>query len=226
MKENPNYEKKLNNLKAEENKNIILNKPNIQEDLNSMIYFFSYFKNNNKKMNDEWIELNEKCNNFSKGNIPEMKAILNELKKEGFYDYEQNIKEKNNCFILFNLFNYKKEAFDFLTQKNVEDIELFYDMLDNKESISEVIKKSDISDTINCVKFFKELKQLNEGFKGLINYIKLKLNDKNLLNSFKKYLDNYIYLIEFRENKPSKNFQEINSIIPNLVSFLIKTMKN
>ena len=122
MKENPNYEKKLNNLKVEENKNIILNKTNIQEDLNSMIYFFSYFKNNNKKMNDEWIELNEKYNNFSKGNIQEMKAILNELKKEGLYDYEQNIKEKNNCFILFNLFNYKKEAFDFLTQKNVEDI--------------------------------------------------------------------------------------------------------
>ena len=154
MKENQNYEKKLNNLKAEENKNIILNKPNIQEDLNSMIYFFSYFKNNNKKMNDEWIELNEKCNNFSKGNIQEMKAILYELKKEGLYDYEQNIKEKNNCFILFNLFHYKKEALDFLSSKKVEDIEPFYEIIDDKESITKVIKMSDITDTINCFEFF------------------------------------------------------------------------
>ena len=207
----------MNKLKDEEDIHIILNRRKILDDLKSMLNFFSYFKNNNKNIDNEWTKLNEKYNNFSKGNFQEMKAILNELKKEGLYDYEQNIKNKNsNCFILFNLFRNEKEALDFLTKKNVDDIELFFDIIDNEESVNEVIKMSDISDTINCVRYFQEIKKISGGFKDIINHINLKLNDKNILKSFRKYLDIYIDLTGFSENfnyNSPEIFQEINSII-------------
>ena len=218
MKKNLNKGNSLNKLKVEADDNIKLNKANIQNDFNSILYFLSYFKNNNEIMNNEWITWNKKFKNFSEGNIYEMKAILNELKKEGIYDYEENIKEKNNCFILFNKLNFQKEALDFLAEKKVEDIEIFYDIIDKIPSDFKTLKMLDIFNVADCVNFFQELKKINGGFKDIINHIKLKLSEKDLLSSFKDYLYIYPYLIELLNHKnllPIHFFQEINSIITN-----------
>ena len=69
-------------------------------DINSIIFFFKYFRTDDKK----WNKSSEKYENLSSRDFPEIKEILMELKRNGIYDY-QDRRECNEIFICL----YKKK---------------------------------------------------------------------------------------------------------------------
>ena len=113
-KEDKSIQNELSSLMSGEQQNedeitIMLNIKNFEKDLNAMFTFFSYFTNN-ENINRELEEWKEKCKDFSLAeDNSKMQKVLNELKKEGIYDYKQctNIDNKSNYIILFNLGRYE-----------------------------------------------------------------------------------------------------------------------
>ena len=217
-KEDKTIQNELSSLISGEQQNeeeimIILKCKDFEKDLNSLFDFFSYFKNNenvNKEL-EEWIE---KCKDFSKAedNL-KMKGVLDELKKEGIYDYKKNIETKSNYITLFNLFFEKGQALAFLDQHNAEDVKHLYDKIDPN---GKDLNMNDISDTINCVGFFQELKKIEGGLKEIIAHIILKLSENNsILKRFQHYVDIHRAVIELNENFDfAQNiYKEINEII-------------
>ena len=197
----------------EEEVMILLNAKNFEKDLKSIFDFFSYFKNNenlNREL-DEWIE---KCKDLSnEQDNSKIQIILNELKKAGIYDYKNNIEKKCNYIIFFNLFFENKQALEFLDRKTIEDIKPLYDKIVPGADLT----INNITDTINCVGFFQELKKIEGGLKELIDYIKARLDEKDLtiLQGFKRYLEVYRAVIELNENFDFAQsiYKEINEII-------------
>ena len=198
----------------EEEITIAWNVKNFEKDLNSIFVFFRYFGENINKELEEW---EEKLKVFS---TPEdtlkTKKVLNELKKEGIYDYKENIDidAKTNYIIFFNLFFENGRALAFLDQHTSEDIKPLYDKIDPN---GKELNLNDISDTLNCVQFFQELKKIGGRLRDIIECIKLKLNDKKLkiLEKFKHYIDISGAVIELNENFDfSQNiYKEIDEII-------------
>ena len=197
----------------EEEVMILLNAKNFEKDLKSLFDFFNYFKNNEnlKRELDEWIE---KCKDLSnEQDNSKIQSILNELKKAGIYDYKNNIEKKCNYIIFFNLFYENKQALEFLEQKTAEDIKPLYDKIVPGADLT----INNITDTINCVGFFQELKKNEGGLKEIIDHIKARLDEKDLsiLQGFKRYLEIYRAVIELNENFDFAQsiFKEINEII-------------
>jgi len=196
--------------------NLLFNSKIYENDLNSMFYFLSYFQ----KDKAEIINLKEKCQNFSgKKDIIEMKGILNELKERGIYDYtkESNNKNKSNYIKMFHSFFEKRQALDFLYYHNTEDIKILYDKI---EPNNKTLQMKDISDTLNCVGFFQELKEKND-LKEILNYIKIKLDNKDLLIRFENYSEIYRSIIELNQNFDfSQNIYEEIEVILNDAKFI------
>jgi len=192
---------------------ILLNAKNFEKDLNSIFEFFSYFKNNEnlKRELDEWTE---KCQDLSnEQDNSKIQTILNELKKAGIYDYRNNLEKKCNYITFFNLFFENKQALAFLDQNTAEDIKPLYDKIIPGADLT----INNISDTINCVGFFQELKKIEGGLKEIIDHIKAKLDKKdlNILEGFKRYLEIYRAVIELNENFDFAQsiYKEISEII-------------
>ena len=219
--------------KNEEELMIILNSKNIERDLNSLLTFFSYLINdeNNENVNEdlknEWKEWKEKCQDFSKKkDNSEIKSILEDLKKNGIYDYKENIEIKSNYIILFNIFDENELALDFLNKHTAEDVKHLYDKIEPGKGN---LKMSDIDDTFNCVGFFQELKEIKGGMKEIIKHIIKKLNnDSNILKRFKNYSVISRHVDELNKNFDfSQNiYKEIQGIIKDSKFFLIKLMMN
>ncbi len=218
-KEDKTIQNELSSLISGEQQNedeimIMLNGKNYEKDLNSIFEFFSYFKNNDI-VKKELEELKLKCKDLlnAEDNL-KMKGILDELKKEGIYDYKTNIETKTNDITLFNLFFENRKALAFLDQSNVEDVKPLYDKVDPNGS---GLNMNDISITINCIGFFQELKEIEGGLKEIIIHIKSKLNENNssILKGFKHYLEIYQAVIELNENFDFSQsiYKEINEII-------------
>ena len=95
-KEDRTIQNELSSLVTGERQNeeeimVMLNGKNFEKDLHSLFDFFSYFKDN-ENVNKELEEWTRKCKDFS--NVEDtlkMKTVLDELKKEGIYDYKKNI---------------------------------------------------------------------------------------------------------------------------------------
>ena len=192
---------------------IMLNTKNFEKDLHSIFDFFSYFKNNEYLQNElnEWIE---KCEDLStEQDNSKIRTILNELKLKGIYDYRENINEKSIYINFFNLFFENKQALAFLDQNTAENIKPLYDKIIPGADLT----INNISDTINCVGFFQDLKKIEGGLKEIIDYIKLRLkeNDLIILNGFKRYLEIYRSVIELNDNFDFAQsiYKEINEII-------------
>ena len=193
---------------------IIINGKSFAKDLNSMFDFFSYFKNN-ENINKDLEEWKNKCKDFSSAeDISKMKNALKELKKEGIYDYKKNIETKSNYINLFNLFFENGQALAFLDQHTAEEIKPLYDKIGPNGSD---LNMNDISDTINCVGFFQELKKKDGGIKEIIKYLQENLGEKDSINlkRFKHYLEISRRVIELNENFDFSQqiYKEINEII-------------
>ena len=178
---------------------ILFNKKIYEKDLNAMYEFFSYFKNNENIIKDleKW---RNKCKDFSDTeDITKMKNVLQELKKEGIYDYKKDNETKNNYINFFNLFFQEEQALAFLDKHTEEEMKSLYDKID---PIGSELNMSDISDIINCIGFFQELKKIKGGMKEIIKYIQNNLdeNDSVIYKRFKHFIDIYRMVIELNEN--------------------------
>ena len=195
---------------------ILFNGKIFEKDLNAMFEFFGYFKNNEIVMKelDEW---KSKCKDFSNAeDTSKMKNVLKELKKEGIYDYKKNNETKNNYINFFNLFFEKGQALAFLDQHTAEEIKPLYDKIDPNGS---ELNMNDISDTINCVGFFQELKKIEGGMKEIIKYIQNNISEKDsvIYKRFKHYIEISRRVIELNENFDFSQqiYTEIDEIINN-----------
>ena len=96
-----------------------------------------------------------------------------------------NIEKKCNYIIFINLLIETKQALAFLDTHTVEDVKPLYDKIIPGADLT----INNISDTINCVGFFQELKNIEGGLKEIIDHIKLKLDEpnSNILLEFKRY---------------------------------------
>ena len=217
-KENKTIQNELSSLISgkqpnEEELMIMLNVNNFKKDLDAMFAFFKYFKNN-EILKIELDELAKKYKNFSnEEDNSKIKRILDELKTKGIYDYKKNIDAKRNYIIFFNLFE-NEQALAFLDQHTVEDIKPLYEKIVPGADLA----INNISDTINCVGFFQELKKNNYGsLKEIIEQLELKLNEENsnIIECFKRYLEVYRGVIELNENFDFSQhiYKEINEII-------------
>ena len=198
--ENPEIQKELSSLfnekiKGDEEFNLFLNSKIYEKDFNSMFAFLEYFEKNIDEITN-WKKI---CKKFSKkeDNL-EMKNILQKLKEEGLYDYtkENHIYKKSNYIQMFNLFFDKKQALDFLNKEKTEDIKHLYDKIEPNNG---TISTKEISDTINCIGFFQQLKG-KKNLKEIISYIKSKMDEKDLFTCFINFSKNYRSIIELDKN--------------------------
>ena len=194
------------------NEEIILNIQNLENDLSSMFSFFSFFKDN-KILYKEFVELSKKFEFIiNQKDISEKIKFFLKLIEEKLYFYNDNINEELNYIIFFNLFKEKAQALSFLNEHSIDEVKLLYFKLIHVECSVEI---NDISNTIECIKFFKELKKINGGMKEVITYIKLKFNEKEF-NYFKNYCEVYPEIIRLLYNAfdyYNNIYEEINAII-------------
>ena len=207
----------LSSLISEEQKNeemlMYFNCKNFEEDLNSIFYFFSYFRENIKIIHElnEW---KDKCKNLSnRKDTLELKKILKELKEAGIYDYKENMKRKKPHIELFKMFYGKGDAIDFLYSHRVNDIKHLYDKIEPNRG---TLQMNDISNTINCVGFFQGFKYYNGGLKDIIIYFIDNLNE-NIFDCFKKYSEISQVVSDLYVNFDFSQyiFDEIKEIITN-----------
>ena len=165
-----------------------------EKDIQSIFYFFDNLKND-----ENWNKIFcPKYKDISKENIEE---YLKELKEKNIYNYEIEGKQKSYYIKFFNYLYQKQQAIDFLIQKH-ENLNLLYEQLDPN---NQTIQAKDIDDTIICVKFFEEIKNIekNEGNEKVFHFIKEKFQEKgsdNLINSFKCYSYAYPTIIEMNQS--------------------------
>ena len=193
---------------------ILFNGKIIERDLNAMFEFFNYFKNN-EIINRELDKWKNKCKDFSNAeDTSKMKNILNELKKEGIYDYKKNNEAKSNYINFFNLFYESGQALNFLDKHTAVEIKPLIEKIDPNGS---GLDMNDISDTINCVGFFQELKKIEGGMKEVIKNIQDNLdeNDSIIFKRFKHYIEISKRVIELNENFDFSEqiYKDINEII-------------
>ena len=138
--------------------NILFNSHFYEKDINKILFFFENFYNNNGEKIDFEKTLKLKLNNYkniSNKNPTEITNILNELKEKKIYDYRKD-NNKNNYIKMFENLYDKKQAIDFLLSNSTNDIKLLYDKI---EPNYRTLSMQDITDTLNCVGFFQELKE-------------------------------------------------------------------
>ena len=109
---------------------------------------------------------------------------------------------------------------DFLYNHNTEDIKILYDKI---EPNNKTLQMKDISDTLNCVGFFQELKEKND-LKEFLDYIKIKLENKDLLNRLENYSEIYRSIIELNQNFDfsQKIYEDIEVILNDAKFFFNK----
>ena len=89
--------------------------------------------------------------------LKNLKYILNDLKPENIYDYQDNTPF---YFVYISFYN-KKEAIDFLLKKVDGDINKFEKLFKGKlDPTNRSITVKDIDDTIDCIKHFNDFKKI------------------------------------------------------------------
>ena len=142
----------------------------------------------------EWFFL-AKYKNISEKEV-ELKTYLEELKEKNIYDYlKQSESNKSNYLKLCCCLYDKKQAYDFLLSQSNEGIKILYDKI---EPNSRTISYKDIEDTIRCVGFFNELKNIGDNF-GILKYIQTNLDD-DLIARFENFSQIYSSVIELNQD--------------------------
>ena len=182
---------------------IIFKSKKFELDINSMIFFFGYFQTDNKEWNDKLSP--EKYQNLSEKNFEGIKKNLDELRRSRIYDYN-NIKNYNK---LFTCLYDKREAFDFLFSKKVEDMNILKDRIQPNDRI---LKVQDIEDTEKCIITINRMRNLEDNNK-IFKYI-MALNDQ-IISQFVNFSKIYSSVIELDRNDDiSENiFEQVNNII-------------
>ena len=95
---------------------------------------------------------------LSQMDLIDLKRILNDLKSDKIYNYEDN----SPFYLVYTSFYNKKEAIDSLLKKVDGDINKFEKLLKGKlDPTNRSITVKDIDDTIDCKKHFNAFKNLS-----------------------------------------------------------------
>ena len=180
---------------------IIFKSKKYEMDLKSIIYFFECYNPNDTNWNKNFPKGFEK---LSTVDLEELKIILNELKENGIYNYN----EKINYYKIFTSLYEKKEAIDFLISKKNLNITYLEDRID---PIIQNLTLKNIQDTDACIKIFNQFKD-KDNFK-IFNDIK-KLGAEQI-KKFESYSKNYSSIIELdrNDNIQYNLFEKVNKII-------------
>ena len=145
---------------------ILINSKKYEMIVKSIKYFFNNFFN----FSDKKLVLS-KIINLSEMDLKTLRKTLSDLKKSDIYDHEAN----SPYYRVFISIYEKKEAIDFL-MRNIKSNDKEFKELSKKlqyklDPTNRSISIDDIKDTIECLKIFNSLKDLDPA--GIINYIKL-----------------------------------------------------
>ena len=161
-------------------------------DINSIIFFFENFQNDNQNCNDKLSEELQNYKDLSVKTFDEIKKKLNELKEKEIYDYK-DIKDYNKFFTC--LYN-KKEAIEYLISKIGQKLE---NLKERIQPTDRRINIKDINDTEKCIHHISNMKKLNDNTE-IFNYIKKNIK-KDEISYFEKYSQIYQSIIELDRNE-------------------------
>ena len=195
---------KINDEKLIDKLTILFKSKKYEKDINSIIFFFSYFEKDNKKWNEILSE--KKYKDLSNYSFEDILKKLKELEDNEIYNYKE-IKKYNELFTC--LFE-KNEALEFLIEKIGQNID---DLKDRIQPSDKRIKIQNVIETEKCIYHMTQMKKMNDNFK-IFSYIKHNL-DKNAIEQFVSYSKNYETIIELdRYYDSSENFyKDVNDII-------------
>ena len=153
-----------------------------------------------KSIRDFFINIEKKLTTLpedielSKMDLKDLKRILNDLKSDNIYDYQDN----SPFYLVYTSFYNKKEAIDFLLKKADGDINKFEKLLKGKlDPTNRSITVKDIDDTIDCIKHFNAFKNLSNS--QIITYIKQLYDEKDKNQTTIKIFESF-----------SKKFESLN----------------
>ena len=188
----------IKDIKVKSDLKMIINSKKYEMIVKSIKYFFDNFKE--KKL------ILPKSINLSEMDLTTLKRTLDNLKERDIYNHEAN----SPYYRVFTSFYEKKEALDFLIRNIESDIkDLSNKLKDKLDPTNRSISIKDIDDTIECIKQFKNLINLNA--EDIIKNIKL--YDEKIIKTFESFSKKFGSIIEL-ENKNEKNpFKEVYDII-------------
>ena len=183
---------------------ILFKSKKYEKDINSIIFFFSYFQKDNQKWNEKLSE--EKYKDLSEKPFEQILKKLNELEVNDIYNYRE-IKYYN---ILFTCLYEKNEAIEFLIEKIGQNID---DLKDRIQPSDKRIKIQNVIDTEKCIFHITQMKKMNDNFK-IFSYIRNNLGESGV-DQFLSFSKNYETIIELdRYYDSSENFyKDVNDII-------------
>ena len=179
---------KINDKNLIDELTILFKSKKYELDINSIKFFFEYFKKDNQKWNEKLppADFQEKW----KEDFKNIKKDLNLLKQNGIYDYT-NIGYYNK---LFTCLYDKKEAIDFLFSKTSEDIKRLKDKI---QPTDRTINIQEIIGLDKCVSAITKMKKLEDNFR-IFEYIKSMKKEE--ISDFENYSKIYPSIIQLDSN--------------------------
>ena len=195
--------------------NILFKSKKYEIDINSIIFFFENFADNNDDLNKNL----SKYKNLSRKDFKDIKNILEELKKKDIYNYIK-IEDYNKIFTC--LYD-KKEAIEFLFSKKGKDT---YYLEDRIQPTTTTLTIEDIKSTQKCIEIMAELKSLddnNERFKYIKSLKNNKEKEKEIITHFENYSKVFTSVIELdRYYDDSDNiYEQVKMLIEKSLSLNI-----
>ena len=171
-----------------------------------------------KSIRDFFINIEKKLTTLpedielSKMDLKDLKRILNDLKSDNIYDYQNN----SPFYLVYTSFYNKKEAIDFLLKKADGDINKFEKLLKGKlDPTNRSITVKDIDDTIDCIKHFNAFKILSNS--QIITYIKQLYDEKDknqtTIKIFESFSKKFESIIELERKNEKDIFEDVYQII-------------
>ena len=182
---------------------ILINSKKYEMIVKSIKYFFDNFSDKKKEL------ILPKNINLSEMNLKTLRNTLNDLKKAEIFDYETN----SPYYRVFISVYEKKEALDFL-KRNIKSNDKEFKELSKKlqyklDPTNRSISIEDIKDTIECLKIFSSL--INLDAKEIINCIKLLTEEQ--IKTFESFSKKFWSIIELENKNEEELFKEVYDII-------------
>ena len=205
----------ITNEKLIDDLNILFKSKKYELEINSIIYFFKFFKEDKTIITDWNNKIPETYKDLSEKDFKTIKTILVKLQKDGIYDYQYEYKNENenknkddnkneskikdnekvyyNYNRIFTCLYGQKEAIDFIFEK-INQKKLNLDYLKNKmQATSKTLNIKDVIDTEECICHINKM-NLEKTNMERLNYIKSLKN--KAIEQFENYSKIYLAIIE------------------------------
>ena len=196
----------ITNEKLIDDLNILFKSKKYELEINSIIFFFQFFENENTDWNNK---IPETYKNLSEKDFTDIKSILLALKNNKIYDYKN---ENNFSCRLFKCLYEQKEAIDFIFEKINQNKQNINALKNKIPPTSKTINENDITSTQECIFHFNKMKNKKNNFQRLeyINSL-----TENEIKQFENYSKIFNAVIELdRSDEFSDDvYEQVNSKI-------------